>query len=182
MYDDPFAGITIRDLKPVTMPDVTALVVDDEEIVREALEFLLPEHTQRNPWRVYTAANVDQAWIGTNGRKLLKRKTRCPVMLLNDADAAGLAEVTFGAGRGQEGVVIVLTFGTGIGSGIPLAVEWLVLEYPIDALFGDGESRRPGDEWRRRWRKGQAGAARPALALCGQRGTGQLGGPLRGQG
>ncbi len=67
---------------------------------------------------VYTAANVDKTWIGTNGRKLLQRKTGCPVFLLNDADAAGIAEMEFGAGRGQQGVVIVLTFGTGIGSAI----------------------------------------------------------------
>ena len=66
----------------------------------------------------YTAANIDSAWVGTNGRKLLQRKTRCPVFLLNDADAAGMAEMEFGAGRGQKGVVIVLTFGTGIGSAI----------------------------------------------------------------
>jgi len=66
----------------------------------------------------YTAANIDEDWIGTNGRKLLQRKTRCPVFLLNDADAAGVAEMEFGAGRGQKGVVIMLTFGTGIGSAI----------------------------------------------------------------
>ena len=66
----------------------------------------------------YTAANVDQAWIGTNGQKVLAKKTGCPVMLLNDADAAGIAEMGFGAGKGQTGVVIVLTFGTGIGSAI----------------------------------------------------------------
>ena len=66
----------------------------------------------------YTAANIDEDWIGTNGRKLLQRKTRCPVFLLNDADAAGMAEMEFGAGRGKKGVVIILTFGTGIGSAI----------------------------------------------------------------
>lgn len=66
----------------------------------------------------YSAANVDKSWIGTNGEKLLKKKTKCPVRLINDADAAGLAEMEFGAGRGQKGVVIVLTFGTGIGSAI----------------------------------------------------------------
>ena len=66
----------------------------------------------------YSAANVDPAWIGTNGQKLLKKKTRCPVLLLNDADAAGIAEMTFGAGRDRAGVVFVLTFGTGIGSAV----------------------------------------------------------------
>ena len=66
----------------------------------------------------YSAANVDEAWIGTNGQKLLSKKTKCPVRLLNDADAAGLAEMRFGAGRGKSGVVFVLTFGTGIGSAL----------------------------------------------------------------
>jgi len=66
----------------------------------------------------YSAANVDKAWIGTNAEKLLKRKTHCPVLLINDADAAGIAEMTFGAGKDRAGVVFMLTFGTGIGSAI----------------------------------------------------------------
>ncbi|MBE7551139.1 MAG: ROK family protein [Anaerolineales bacterium] len=66
----------------------------------------------------YSAANVDQSWIGFNGQQLFEQKTGCPVLLLNDADAAGIAEMEFGAGRGQPGVVIMLTFGTGIGSAI----------------------------------------------------------------
>ncbi len=65
-----------------------------------------------------TAANVDSAWINFNGQKLFEEKTNCPVLLLNDADAAGIAEMEFGAGKGEPGVVIVLTFGTGIGSAI----------------------------------------------------------------
>lgn len=67
---------------------------------------------------VYSAANVDKSWIGTNGRKLLEKKSGCPVLLLNDADAAGIAEMTFGAGKDRMGVVFVLTFGTGIGSAV----------------------------------------------------------------
>jgi polyphosphate glucokinase len=66
----------------------------------------------------YSAANVDKAWIGANGERLLRRKTKRPVVMLNDADAAGIAEMTFGAGRGKPGVVIVLTFGTGVGSAL----------------------------------------------------------------
>lgn len=66
----------------------------------------------------HSAANVDDAWIGTNGQKLLQKKTGCPVILLNDADAAGIAEMRFGTGNGQSGIVIILTFGTGIGSAI----------------------------------------------------------------
>lgn len=67
---------------------------------------------------VYSAANVDKEWIGTDGQGLLRRKTGCPLILLNDADAAGLAEMQFGAGRGRMGTVIILTFGTGIGSAL----------------------------------------------------------------
>jgi polyphosphate glucokinase len=66
----------------------------------------------------YSAANVDKAWIGVNGEALIKEKTGCPTVLLNDADAAGIAEMEFGAGKGRQGVVIILTFGTGIGSAI----------------------------------------------------------------
>lgn len=67
---------------------------------------------------VYTAANVDQSWIGVNGTKLLRKRTGCPVLLMNDADAAGVAEMKFGAGRKRKGVVLLLTFGTGIGSAV----------------------------------------------------------------
>lgn len=67
---------------------------------------------------VYTAANVDDSWIGTNGQALIAAKTGCPVLMLNDADAAGIAEMEFGAGKGRTGVVIMITLGTGIGSAI----------------------------------------------------------------
>ena len=66
----------------------------------------------------YTAANVDSSWIGTNVQTLLAASTGCPITVLNDADAAGLAELTFGAARGQSGTVLMLTFGTGIGSAL----------------------------------------------------------------
>lgn len=64
----------------------------------------------------YSAANVDPSWIGTNGQQLIAEKTGCPTILVNDADAAGIAEMEFGAGRGEKGLVILLTLGTGIGS------------------------------------------------------------------
>ena len=67
---------------------------------------------------VMTAANVDQSWVGTPGEALLSERTGLPVLLINDADAAGIAEMQFGAGRGEDGVVMLLTFGTGIGSAI----------------------------------------------------------------
>ncbi|GAA0391619.1 polyphosphate--glucose phosphotransferase [Streptomyces luteireticuli] len=65
-----------------------------------------------------TAANVDKGWIGIDAAGLIGERIGAPVTLLNDADAAGVAEMTFGAGRGRTGTVIVLTFGTGIGSAV----------------------------------------------------------------
>lgn len=67
---------------------------------------------------MYSAANVDQSWIGTDGQQLFQEQTDCPVFVLNDADAAGIAEMTFGAGVRRRGVVLMLTFGTGIGSAL----------------------------------------------------------------
>jgi polyphosphate glucokinase len=66
----------------------------------------------------HTAANVDKSWIGTNVDADLERLVPGPVQTLNDADAAGLAEMRYGAGRDQGGVVLMLTFGTGIGSAL----------------------------------------------------------------
>ncbi|WP_217551381.1 polyphosphate--glucose phosphotransferase [Streptomyces sp. GbtcB6] len=73
---------------------------------------------------IRTAANVDKSWIDTDARTLFsERLGGLPVTVVNDADAAGVAEMEFGAGRDRKGVVLLLTFGTGIGS----------------ALFVDGE-------------------------------------------
>jgi len=66
----------------------------------------------------YSAANVHDSWIGTDAHRLFQRVTGCPVIVLNDADAAGIAEMRFGAGVGHDGIVFILTFGTGIGSAI----------------------------------------------------------------
>ena len=65
-----------------------------------------------------TAANLDPAWIGLDAGALFGRATGNPVRVLNDADAAGVAEMTFGAGIGEKGTVLMLTFGTGIGSAL----------------------------------------------------------------
>jgi polyphosphate glucokinase len=66
----------------------------------------------------YTAANVDRSWIGTNAGDLFTRHVGGPVMVVNDADAAGVAEIRFGAGKDRKGVVILVTLGTGIGSAV----------------------------------------------------------------
>ena len=65
-----------------------------------------------------TAANVDDAWIGTDVAALLGARTGRDVAVVNDADAAGLAEVAYGAGRGVAGTVVVVTLGTGIGTAL----------------------------------------------------------------
>jgi polyphosphate glucokinase len=65
---------------------------------------------------IQSAANVSKKWIGVRGDELLKKATGLEFFLGNDADLAGLAEMRFGAGRGRKGLVIMLTFGTGIGT------------------------------------------------------------------
>jgi len=65
-----------------------------------------------------TAANMEPSWIGLDAASLFGQATGNPVRVLNDADAAGVAEMTFGAGVGETGTVLMLTFGTGIGSAL----------------------------------------------------------------
>lgn len=100
-------------------PDAVAEVVG--EIVRHfnwqgPIGCAFPAIVQHGVTR--SAANVDEEWIGTDAVKLFMDATGCPVRVLNDADAAGVAAMAFGAGQNQNGVVIMLTIGTGIGSAI----------------------------------------------------------------
>lgn len=67
---------------------------------------------------IRTAANVDKSWIGTDAAGLFGKAIGTGVAVLNDADAAGIAEMTFGAGVGVQGTVLMLTFGTGVGSAL----------------------------------------------------------------
>ncbi|GAB4434248.1 MAG: ROK family protein [Chloroflexi bacterium OHK40] len=67
---------------------------------------------------IHTAANISPRWIGTNGQQMFEQATGSPVALLNDADAAGLAEMRHGAGQGRGGLVLMLTIGTGIGTAL----------------------------------------------------------------
>ena len=101
------------------MPDQVAAVVS--KLVRHfkwqgTLGIALPARVKGG--FALTAANIDPSWIGTDAARLFKRSTGYDTVVLNDADAAGLAEMTFGAGRGTSGVALVLTFGTGIGSAL----------------------------------------------------------------
>ncbi len=65
-----------------------------------------------------SAANIDPSWIGMDIDRTFSEVAACDVHVINDADAAGLAELRFGAGRDHRGMVLMLTFGTGIGSGL----------------------------------------------------------------
>ena len=66
----------------------------------------------------YSAANVDPGWIGTDAAALLSGAIGGEVTVVNDADAAGVAEMTFGVGKGRRGLVVMITLGTGIGSAL----------------------------------------------------------------
>lgn len=68
--------------------------------------------------KIGAVGNLGDVWEGQNGAALFKRASGCPVKLINDADAAGLAEMHFGVGRSKQGTVVLLTFGTGIGSAL----------------------------------------------------------------
>ena len=63
-----------------------------------------------------TAANIDKSWIDKNLNKLFSKATGCTVHVVNDADAAGMAEVKFGAGKGKMGTLLLVTVGTGLGT------------------------------------------------------------------
>lgn len=87
---------------------------------------------------LYSAANLGPQWVGLDFQSLLSERAGQPVAVLNDADAAGLAEVDFGAAKGRDGVVIVTTLGTGIGSALFLDGK-LVPNTEFGHLEIDGE-------------------------------------------
>ncbi len=65
-----------------------------------------------------TAANIHKKWVGTNVAGLFSETSNCTVHVVNDADAAGMAEMAFGAGKGRTGVVLIVTIGTGLGTAL----------------------------------------------------------------
>jgi polyphosphate glucokinase len=67
---------------------------------------------------IETAANLDRSWLGVDAAALFRHRIGRQVVVLNDADAAGIAEMQYGAGRGRGGVVMMITLGTGIGSAL----------------------------------------------------------------
>jgi polyphosphate glucokinase len=66
----------------------------------------------------HSASNIDKSWIGTNIEQVFGSVCKCPVFATNDADAAGVAEMRFGKGQGHQGLVLLITIGTGLGSAL----------------------------------------------------------------
>ncbi len=98
-----------------------------------------------------TAANVDKSWLGTNVEQLIEKVTGCPTVVLNDADAAGVAEMAFGAGRGKDGMVLLLTFGTGIGSALFMDQKLVPnTEFGHIEMHGDAAEHYAADSARKR--------------------------------
>jgi polyphosphate glucokinase len=101
---------------PTAVAEVVAQVAEQTGWDGNAFGCALPAVVTRGIVR--TAANIDDGWIGTDGAGLICDLVGCPVTLLNDADAAGLAEMRYGVGVNVPGQVLMLTFGTGIGSAL----------------------------------------------------------------
>jgi len=105
--------------KPATPQGVMEVIAALSQRMPEAEQgvgIALPSVVQKG--MVRTAANIDHAWIGTDAAALALKVLGRPAEVLNDADAAGVAEMRWGAGRRETGVVFMLTFGTGIGSAL----------------------------------------------------------------
>ena len=121
---DPARGVLLDDVLRVPTPAgasptaVIDLLADIASRMPSTGPFGLAFPTVARQGVAMTAANIDRRWIGTDARALLSARIRRPVAFLNDADAAGLAEMRMGAGRGRGGTVLVVTLGTGIGSAL----------------------------------------------------------------
>jgi len=107
---------TPRPATPEAVADVVQQIVESFDAVDGPIGITFPAIVKNGV--TLSAANVDASWIGVDADALFTRRCGRPVTVVNDADAAGIAEMAHGAGAGATGVVIVLTFGTGIGSGM----------------------------------------------------------------
>jgi len=103
---------------PEAVCDVIAEVVDNFDEVRSdsPIGVTIPGVVQHGV--VKTAANIDKSWVGCEIEKLLEDRLQHDVVVVNDADAAGVGELEFGAAKGHQGLVILTTLGTGIGTAI----------------------------------------------------------------
>ncbi|MEX2566368.1 MAG: ROK family protein [Cyclobacteriaceae bacterium] len=106
---------TPKPTKPEAVAEAVKLLVDHFEWTGPiGCGFPTVVHNGRS----MTKSNIHKSWVGLQVDKLLEESTGLPVTVINDADAAGLAEMTFGAGVGKMGLVITVTIGTGLGTGV----------------------------------------------------------------
>ncbi len=108
--------LTPQPSKPDAVAEVVADVVGRFPDVGGAVGCTFPGIVKHGV--TITAANVDKGWTGLDADALLTERLGREVHLLNDADAAGIAEVRFGAGRGRAGTILVVTLGTGVGTAL----------------------------------------------------------------
>ena len=108
---------TPRPATPEAVADVVAKLVDRPEVARDApVGVTVPGIVRHGVVR--SAANIDPSWIGVDADRLFTERLGRPVTVVNDADAAGYAEAVLGAAAGKQGLVVVTTLGTGIGSAL----------------------------------------------------------------
>jgi polyphosphate glucokinase len=107
---------------------------------------------------VRTAAHIDASWIGVHAANLISRETDRPCVVLNDADAAGLAEARFGAARDHAGIVVMVTIGTGVGTALLRNRELIpnselghlmVNSHEADTWVSDSTRTRDNLTWKR---------------------------------
>jgi polyphosphate glucokinase len=120
---------------PSAIAETVAAVAAQAEWSGDRLGCALPAVVTQGVVR--TASNIDSGWIGTDAAALISSAVGGSATILNDADAAGIAEVRLGAARGFRGQVLLLTFGTGIGSAL-LADGVLVTNTELGHLERNG--------------------------------------------
>jgi len=110
-----FRIVTPQPARPAPVADVVAQVIE-HHAWHGPVGVTFPAVVKNGV--TLTAANVDKRWIGTDADMVFTQRIGMPVHVLNDADAAGLAEMRYGAGKGRNGVIVMITLGTGIGCAV----------------------------------------------------------------
>lgn len=112
---DRYRLLTPKPAKPEPVVETVARIVEHFQW-RGPIGCGFPAAIVKN--KVRTASNISKKWLGLDVVKMVEEATGCRSIVLNDADVAGLAEMRFGAGKNRDGLVIIVTLGTGIGSAL----------------------------------------------------------------
>jgi len=110
------SAATPQPATPAALTGVIAQLIRRFPASKETVGVAFPTVVKNG--KIRTAANIDPAWLGVDGAALVRKEVGRPVLFLNDADAAGFAEVRWGAGRDVKGTIIMVTLGTGIGTAL----------------------------------------------------------------